>query len=266
MPAQSPSNHTVASADGTEIGYRRLGKGRGLVIVHGSINTSEDWLPAADVLASDFTVLVMDRRGRGLSADAAEYTLQTEADDIRAVLNEAGEGAALLGHSYGAICALEAVRTGAVVTDLVLYEPPLPVDGPVAGSELAAYATAIAAGDPDKALRIASKHFLRISAEETEGMAASPLWEGMKALAPTWTRELREIDLCAPRIAEYDQLDERTLLLLGSVSPSHLTAATHHLEEHLPQAGLKILPGQSHFAHVMDPAGTAAVISAFLRE
>ena len=266
MQTQLITTHTVESADGTSIGYRKLGSGSSIVLVHGSISTGEQWLAVAQQLADAHTVYVMDRRGRGLSADAEDYSLTTESDDIKAVLGVAGDGSALLGHSYGAICTLEAVRTGAPVSSLVLYEPPLPIDAPTAGPALADYAAAIEEGDGDKAMRVASKHFLRISPEETEGLAASPLWAGMVELSPTWTRELSEIDKTDTLIEQYSELGVPTLLLVGEVSPAHLVGASRHLGQKLPNVTENVFPGQSHFANVMDPAGIAEAIAAFIRQ
>ncbi|KRE63812.1 hydrolase [Arthrobacter sp. Soil736] len=265
MKTQRISNHTVESFDGTLIGFRKLGSGSPIVLVHGSISTGEQWLAVAEQLAGANTVYIMDRRGRGLSADADAYSLRNEADDIKAVLNLAGEGSALLGHSYGAICALEAVRTGASVSSLVLYEPPLPVDAPTAGAALQEYAAAVEEGNGDKAMRIAAAHFLRISPDETEALAASPLWPEMVELSPTWTRELSEIDRTNVLIREYVETDVPTLLLVGEASPAHLVGATRRLQQGLRDVTESILPGQGHMAHVLDPAGVADAIKSFLR-
>jgi pimeloyl-ACP methyl ester carboxylesterase len=56
---------SVGSSDGTRIGFTRVGSGPSLVFVHGSLSTSEDWLPVARLLADRFACYVMDRRGRG---------------------------------------------------------------------------------------------------------------------------------------------------------------------------------------------------------
>ncbi|QCO98173.1 alpha/beta hydrolase [Arthrobacter sp. 24S4-2] len=266
MQSQRISNQTVESVDGTLIGFRKLGSGSPIVLVHGSISTGEQWLAVAEQLADANTVYIMDRRGRGLSADAEKYSLRNEADDIKAVLDLSGEGSALLGHSYGAICALEAVRTGASVSSLVLYEPPLPVDAPTAGAALQEYAAAVDEGNGDKAMRIAATNFLRISPDETEALAASPLWPGMVELSPTWTRELSEIDLTDVLIQQYVEIDAPTLLLVGEASPAHLVGASRHLGQRMTNVTEHLVPGQNHFAHVMDPAGTADAIKAFLHQ
>lgn len=265
MSNQLITSHTVESADGTSIGYLKLGSGNPVVLVHGSISTGEQWMSVAEQLAANHTVYIMDRRGRGLSGDAEDYSLSSESDDIKAVLRVAGERSALLGHSYGAICALEAVRTGASISSLVLYEPPLPVDSPTAGAALADYAAAIDAGDGDKAMRVAAKHFLRISPEETAGLAASPLWAGMIALSPTWTRELSEIDKTDVLVQEYIKIAVPTLLLVGEASPAHLVGASRYLQHRLSNVSETTFRGQNHFAHVMDPGGVAEAIESFLQ-
>lgn len=266
MQTQHVSSHTVESADGAVIGYRKLGSGSPIILVHGSISTGEQWLAVAEQLADANTVYIMDRRGRGLSADAEDYSLNTESDDIKALLDVAGKGASLLGHSYGAICALEAVRTGASVASLVLYEPPLPVDGPTAGTALGEYAAAVKEGNGDKAMRVAAAHFLRISSEETEALAASPLWPGMVELSHTWTRELTEIDMTDVLIQQYVEIDVPTLLLVGEASPAHLVGASQHLRQRLANVTENLFPGQNHFAHVTDPAGVAEAINAFVHQ
>ncbi|UXM92502.1 alpha/beta fold hydrolase [Paenarthrobacter sp. JL.01a] len=265
MTSHTISQHAVASTDGTMIGFRKAGDGAPIVIVHGSISTGDQWLPVAEQLAKSNTVYVMDRRGRGLSSDADDYSLATEVEDIKTIMAVAGDNPALLGHSYGAICALEAARTGAPVSDLVLYEPPLPVDSPTAGPALDDYAAAIEEGDGEKAIHIAAAHFLRISPEETEALAATPLWPDMVRLSPTWTRELREIDLTAALIPQYLKIPTRTLLLVGEASPSHMIGASRHLKN-LPNSTEITFPGQTHFAHITDPAGVAEVIRLFLQK
>jgi pimeloyl-ACP methyl ester carboxylesterase len=265
MSIQATTHRTVTSADGTAIGCRILGSGPALVVVHGSVATGEAWIPVAERLAKEFTLYLIDRRGRGLSGDAREYSLATEAEDISAVLAAAGDGAALLGHSYGALCALETVRRGADVSSLVLYEPPLPVEGPAVGTLARDYAAAIETGNPDHALRLGLSHILKLSMDEMDGFAATPLWADLIELAPTWTRELKEVDPAAEHLSDYASLSVPTHLLLGGDSPANLTHATEYLQDGLPEATTTVLPGQKHFAHLMDPDGTAASIRDVLK-
>ena len=149
-----PRERVVRSKDGVRIGFLELGSGPPLVIVHPSVSSGDAWLPVAGRLAERFTCHLMDRRGRGRSGDAIDYSLEREGEDIAAVLEAAGPGAHLLGHSYGAVCALEAACR-VPVDLLVLYEPPLAVDGRFAErlqKVLGPYRAAIANDRLDEAL------------------------------------------------------------------------------------------------------------------
>jgi pimeloyl-ACP methyl ester carboxylesterase len=136
---------SVVSADGTRIAYRRLGTGPVLVFVHGSVSTHTDWMRVAKLLAPHYTCYTIDRRGRAHSGPGhSSYSLEREYEDIAAVIAQTGPVAALIGHSYGAICTLGAALRNPVPR-LVVYEPPLPTGGPIAGEFLEPYKRAIAA-------------------------------------------------------------------------------------------------------------------------
>ncbi len=108
----------------------------------------------ARLLSGRYTCFAMDRRGRAHSgAGTPPYSIEREYEDVCAVLDAAGPGAFLAGHSFGAICAMGAALLHPVPR-LVIFEPPFPAGGPVAGEHRMAYARAIADGDPDTALEI----------------------------------------------------------------------------------------------------------------
>jgi pimeloyl-ACP methyl ester carboxylesterase len=181
----APAVHegTAHSADGTRIGYHRLGSGPAIVFVHGSVSTHTDWMPVARLLADRFTCYSVDRRGRNRSIhEAGPYAIEREYEDVQAVLTVAGPGAFLAGHSFGAICALGAALRQ-LPPRLVLYEPPLPVGGPVAGEHLPAYAEAIARNDLDLALEIGFRHFTRLHEPEIVALRHSRAWPRLRLLA-----------------------------------------------------------------------------------
>src|SRR5438876_7125721 len=98
----------VTSRDGTRLAVWRSGQGPPLVLVHGTTVNHTDWAPVLPALRERFTVYAMDRRGCGASEDAPDYALEREFEDIAAVVDSAGEQVRLLGHSFGALCSLEA--------------------------------------------------------------------------------------------------------------------------------------------------------------
>jgi pimeloyl-ACP methyl ester carboxylesterase len=260
----STGTSTAVSADGTPIAFRSLGRGPALIVVHGSIATGEQWLPVAEALAGSFTCHLVDRRGRGGSGDAATHSLDAEATDVRAVLDAVGPEAALLAHSYGAVVALQALRSGAEPSAVVLYEPPLPVGGPVAGTALEPFEELVAAGDLDAALALALTDVVRVPAAAVAGLRRGPLWAGMAALTPTWGREFRAIDGLGPGVDRYAAIPTRTLCLVGGATSAHQVAATTALTDVLPDVRTVTMPGEGHFAHVAAPGVVAAAVTEFL--
>jgi pimeloyl-ACP methyl ester carboxylesterase len=252
------------SKDRTSIGFLRIGEGPGLVMVHESLATGASWLEVANRLADTFTCFVLDRRGRASSGDAPDYSIDREYDDIQSALEVAGKGSSLVAHSFGAVCALGAALF-CPIRKMVLYEPPLPVGGTVAGRYLADYRAAIEAGDPDKALEIGYTYFAAIPATKVQSMRGTPQWTDARALANTWAREVDAIERHGSSLDRYRSLRVPTLLLLGTQSAPHpLKDTSEALARTLPNAQLSELVGQGHLANLRAPALLAERIRAFL--
>ncbi|HEY6498022.1 MAG TPA: alpha/beta fold hydrolase, partial [Streptosporangiaceae bacterium] len=114
---------SVPSADGTTIGYLRVGQGPAVVILHGSNESARSHTQLALGLADDFTVYMPDRRGRGRSGPhQAGHGLRTEVEDLQAVLAASG-ASKVFTVSIGGLIALEAARVGPGIRQLALYEP-----------------------------------------------------------------------------------------------------------------------------------------------
>src|SRR5919205_1638554 len=102
---------TGTSSDGTTIAFDQIGSGPPLVLVAGAACDRGQDAPLAEALASRFTVLNHDRRGRGDSTDSPPYAVEREIDDIAALLDAAGGSAILVGlSSGGALAVLAAAR------------------------------------------------------------------------------------------------------------------------------------------------------------
>jgi pimeloyl-ACP methyl ester carboxylesterase len=98
------------------------GDGIPVVLVHGSLATgSQEWEAQRPLADEGFRLIVLDRRGYGRSATATGEDFILDAADIAALL---GEGAHLVGHSYGGLGALLAAAQRPEATlSLTLLEP-----------------------------------------------------------------------------------------------------------------------------------------------
>jgi pimeloyl-ACP methyl ester carboxylesterase len=255
----------VTSSDGTRIAYHHIGSGPALIFVHGSMSTHTDWRRVARLLAPRYSCYAMDRRGRAHSGNGrSAYSLEREYEDIAAVMREAGPVACLIGHSYGAICALGAALRQPVPR-LIVYEPPLPVGGPIAGEFLAPYAGAIARHDMDTALEFGLTHFTRLPDEAIASMRGSKAWSRLRTLAPSWIRELAAMDTHEPSADRYAALACPVMMLVGSLSPEHpMRDASRALAAALPAARVETMEGQAHTALRDAPEMVARLMESFL--
>jgi pimeloyl-ACP methyl ester carboxylesterase len=182
------------SADDTPIAYRRAGSGPPLLLVHGTAADHTRWTPLLPALEGRYTVHALDRRGRGASGDAAAYAIDREVDDLIAVVEAIGAPVAVLGHSFGAICALEAAcRTGAI-DRLILYEPPYIVSPTLrlASAEVSArLEELVARGDGDAALEYFFLEVPRLPPDQVVALRAAPTWPARVAAAHTLNREIQ---------------------------------------------------------------------------
>jgi pimeloyl-ACP methyl ester carboxylesterase len=123
-------NIGVLEVPGARLYYESAGSGPPLVLVAGGNGTAQIFGPLAERLAEHYTVVTYDRRGFGRSrldgAQDYEHRLQTDADDVRQVIERVATApATVFGPSSGAIVALQALTSHpGAVDNVVAYEPP----------------------------------------------------------------------------------------------------------------------------------------------
>ncbi len=240
---------TVRSKDGTTIAYRKSGTGSPLVLIHGSTADHSRWNSILPELENRFTVYAVDRRGRGKSGDNDTYNLEREFEDIVAVVDAAGSRVNLLGHSFGALCAMDAALRTDRLNKLILYEPVFPVEGielyePGAREKLEDIAKQ---GDREKLLVSFFRDIVKMTEKDIDVLKSEPAWQARLAAAHTLVREMADEDYRfePPR---FKDLTVPTLLLLGEKSPPFLKKPTEKLASVLPNDKVVILNGQGHAA------------------
>ena len=249
---------TVTSNDGTKIDFTTTGSGPAVVLVGGALQHKSDHLMGrlAPVLAGSFTVVSYDRRGRGASGDTPPYAVDREIEDLDAVIRNAGGNAFVFGNSSGGILALLAAARLRSIAKVAVYEAPF-----IPTSDWAAYEKQlerhINASEPGKAVmlfleRIGVPAFFRAI------MRVTPMWSGLKALAPTLVYDARIVgDGSVP--AELRHVTAPALVITGS--DARMQAAAARVREVVPSARVSVLKGQKHD---VDPRVLGAALSEFL--
>lgn len=236
---------TATSKDGTEIASWRSGTGPALVLVHGTPGDHTVWDGLLTHLQPHFTLYAMDRRGRGASGDSPAFELEREIEDVVAVVNEIGGSVHVMGHSYGALCVLEAAALTPNISSLVLYDPPVISMGPdeLPPGLLEDVETLIAEERRDDALA----RVLGRSSQEIEQLRGDPLWSSRVSSVQAFPREMRAGALDYRfNWNGYGDMDRPTLLLAGELSPPRLRASAAGLSAILSNSRVVVLQGQRH--------------------
>jgi pimeloyl-ACP methyl ester carboxylesterase len=256
----------VRSADGTAIGYQRVGAGPAVVLLHGAGQSSVNLMRLARALSVAFTVYVPDRRGRSRSGPYGGFRgLGTEIEDLGALLDACG-ATRLFGLSAGAVIAVEAARVRPEINRLALYQPPLAFDGIVHGDWAPAYERQLAAGRPGTALVTVLKATadrtspvrwvprpplgaaLDFAIRRTAGRAPRDGAMSPRELIPTVGYDAQSVNGAAGPLERFSALSCEILLLGGSRSARNLTASLYGLSRVLPQARRVVLRGTRHTA------------------
>jgi pimeloyl-ACP methyl ester carboxylesterase len=259
----------VRSLDGTPIHAEAYGEGSpALVVVPGALSTQGPWESAAQLLAAGRKVLVLDRRGRGQSGDAPEYTPEREVEDVLAFVEELGQPTDLLGHSSGAILAIQvAQRAPSDLRRLVLYEPPVYfADGDRVPADLPERLEALlATGDRDAALEVFLREGPRVPEEQLIAMRADPAWPVRAGMAHTVAREARIQRGFDPVPKQLRRVHVPTLMLIGEESPHRMRAGAEGIAARIPNCATRILHGQQHSGMRTDPTAFSEIVDGFLR-
>jgi proline iminopeptidase len=274
--------------------FRVIGQGQPLVLLHGGPDFDHSYfLPEMDRLASSFRLIYYDQRGRGRSAanvQPEEVTLESEMEDLDTLREHFRlETAALLGHSWGVLLALEyALRHPERVSRLILMNTaPVSEEDLLllrndrrqrAGADIEKLAVRAAEagyqeGDPEAVAEYYRVHF-RMALRKPEHLE-----QVVQRLRASFTKEgilkAREIEERLVRetwfsngynlLPKLEQLMIPALVIHGEQDLIPLACAAHIVQA-LPTARLTVLKECGHFAYLETPDRVRKEIDDFFRE
>ena len=280
----------------TSLFARVVGSGRAVIVLHGGPDFDQSYfLPDLDQMKDGFRLIYYDQRGRGKSAEHVrpeDVTLLSDVDDLGRVSQYFRlDAPVLLGHSWGAVLALEyALRHPTRVSYLILMNP-----APVSTSDVAvmrkAYretlgvdletqhkliaSAAYQRGDPDAVIARYRIHFEHALArvEDYEKLMAR-MQAGFIAQGKGGIIEARAVEDQLMRdtwdVASYDLLPKLrdlrvpTLIIAGDhdfIPP----AIAEHIAQSIPNAHLVTIKDCGHFAFLECAADVRNAIDKFFR-
>jgi pimeloyl-ACP methyl ester carboxylesterase len=230
------------------IAYEAGGSGPSVVLVHGALSDRRHAFGAVrPLLERRVTVYALDRRGHGDSEDACEYVARREHEDVAAVLAAVPGPVDLIGHSFGALCALETARAGSEIRSLVLYEG-VPRDGrTISPDGLAERANVfLREGRPETALDLILAEVEHHGPAQLARDHRAPNWSASVAGLAVLDRELEVENEYRFVPARYTDVTAPTLVLAGAESAPSVRADAEAVAAGLPDARLTLLAGQRH--------------------
>ena len=246
------------------------GQGPAVLLLHAGSADRSSWAGMAAALAGRFRVLRFDRwtyrDGHADAAPAGAEAMAAEVADVLAVATAAGERPLLVGHSSGAVVALEsALAAPSAFRAMVLYEPPVAVDEPLGGEALRRARAALDAGDPDRAISIHMREIVGVPRLMVAAMRrVPPAWQVVRGHAAAQIADDEAIESLGVGLGRYARLDLPVLLLGGGRSPAHLRKRLDALAAVLPRLEeVVVLEEQGHMANLRAPGQVAEVIAAF---
>jgi pimeloyl-ACP methyl ester carboxylesterase len=254
---------------------REAGSGPGVVCLHANASTSGQWRGLMDRLAPEFRVLAPDLYDAGRSPrwpSDRVITLRDEVSLIEPVLERAGSGLVLVGHSYGGAVALKAaIMHPGRVRALALYEPtlfslvdadrPPPNDADGIRRGIADVAAALEAGDPDAAAERFIDYWMWPGAWEETPLERKPPIAAAVANIRRWGHAL--FNEPAP-LAAFRSLDVPILYMIGGRTTASALGVARLLAPVLPRAQFVKFEELGHMGPVTHPDIVNAAIARFL--
>lgn len=253
--------------EGARMRYLRAGSGPPLILLHGLLGYSFSWRYTMPALAPYATVYAPDMMGAGFSDRPAglDHSMRGEAGRLLRFIKQLRVSSFdLLGTSHGGAVAMMAAAEcldgnfRLRVRRLVLVAPVNPYSAqgrwlaPFVGSELgAAWFRLIV---PQMSFLYPHWHARmygergRIPQDALEGylapLAKAGLFEHALGIVRTWTRDLRELEACLPRLKSIP-----TLLMWGSKDPAVYASSAERLARYFSHSELIIFPGIGHLPY-----------------
>lgn len=245
---------------GVEIYYEIHGSGPAITLIHGSGGHHASWWQQVPYLAKNYTVILPDLRGFGLSGNVDKPDSLDFAHDIRAVLDHAEiEKSVFLGQSIGASPAVRlAMSDPDKVTGIILAHSLGGISDPKL-KEMAAANRAEAVKLP-VIDRLMSKHF------QSSDPSKTWLFREMGTFNHAKMQDLQNLTAQGPSVEDINATGIPILLLAGEKDAVLWPETIKQAHKKLKNSTLSIVPNAPHSMYWEQPALFNAEVHKFLME
>ena len=238
----------------------RAGVGPRVLFIHGSAADRTTWSIQLATLRERFSMIAHDRR-------AGDVTVEEHAVDAAALVEREPGLTLVVGSSFGAVVALELVRTRpALCAGAVLIEPPMAASDDaqsIPAAFLTEYDRRIATdGGP-----AAAEMFLRlVLGDEAYERIPDAFQDRAKARWAEARADTAALIAYRPRYGELRAVERPVLLVGGERSNAYFRPTLEALRAALPAARLEVVAGAGHMLHAEAHRRLAELLIAFAAE
>ena len=258
----------LIKAAGNTISYLDRGSGAPVVLVHSSGLGASQWERMIDAIGPGYRVLAPDLSGYGRSSVArpGSNALRQDAEIVGSILELAGEGAHLVGHSYGGAVALLAGRSAHRLASITLVEPVVAdllrvSDSTEAAAELEAqtdgFLDALESADPRTGLKAFVDYW---NAEGAWDQLSSEAHARLVSSAKKISMEVRGVAFTDIASFALDTIEQPVLVLTGMETRKAPKRMSELITKALPSATHRFVPGAGHMSPLTHPVEVARAI------
>ncbi|WP_163380723.1 alpha/beta fold hydrolase [Cyclobacterium sp. SYSU L10401] len=250
-----------------KLNFKKSGKGKPLIILHGLFGSADNWMGIAKSLEENYTLYLIDLRNHGDSPHSDEWNYQAMAEDLRELLDAEGlDSVYLLGHSMGGKAAMKLALLYPDRVDKLIVADIAPRPYPVHHQHIleALNAVDLDSTDSRKAAEAqlaeyidekGIRQFLLKNLTRKEGKFA---W---KINLPVITEKIENVG----EAIESEKPFEKPVLFMGGANSDYIKSSDKDAIENLfPDNRIIHLKDAGHWLHAEQPDAVVATLKAFL--
>lgn len=239
--------------------FRRMGQGNPVIILHGFLGLSDNWVTFGRQLAGDFEVFIPDLRNHGQSPHDPLMNFPVLVKDLHEMMEELDlKNVSLIGHSLGGKVAMEFalqypdLLEKLVIVDIALkeYPPNMEHQMLIHAMNGVDFSGVRSRSDVDKQLE-PNVHSLKLR----QFLLKNVYWKDKHTLA--WRLNLPVLNDSLPcileRVPEGKVFNKPVLLIRGGLSGYVTDADLPELLKQFPRTSVKTIASASHWVHADAP-------------
>jgi pimeloyl-ACP methyl ester carboxylesterase len=249
--------------------FREQGAGDPIIILHGLLGSSDNWLTQAKLLAPDYRVFFLDQRNHGQSPQSPEHSYRVMMEDLLEFIKDQNlNNPVIIGHSMGGKTAMNLALKyperlkALIVVDIAPRAYALHHDHIMEGLMAIPVATLTSRNEADRILAgyvpepDVRQFLLKNLARKAEG-------------GFTWKANVAVLNQTLPQIVDNIELhstfDKPTLFIRGRKSDYVQDADWPQIQKHFPQAKLVTME-TGHWIQAEKPQEFVDEVKKFLHE